>query len=44
MGVYKKDNRWMIDYYLSDGKRRREVVKIKGVDPNKITRQVLLKH
>lgn len=43
MGVYKKDNRWMIDYYLSDGKRRREVVKIKGIDPNKITRQDALK-
>lgn len=43
MGVYKKDNRWMLDYYLLDGSRKREVVKIKGVDPSKITRQDALK-
>ena len=39
MGVYKKDNRWYIDYYLPDGKRKREIVTIPGVDPSKITRQ-----
>ena len=39
MGVYKKENRWYIDYYLPDGKRKREVVTIPGIDPSKITRQ-----
>ncbi len=43
MGVYKKDNRWYIDYYLPDGSRKRETVKIPGVDPSKITRQDALK-
>lgn len=33
MGVYKKNNRWYIDYYLPTGKRKRETVTIKGVDP-----------
>jgi hypothetical protein len=23
MGVFKKDNRWYIDYYLPDGKRKK---------------------
>lgn len=39
MGVYKKDNRWYIDYYLPDGKRKRETVTIEGVEASKITRQ-----
>ena len=43
MGVYKKENRWIIDYDLPsiNGKRnrKREVVTIPGVDPSKITRQ-----
>jgi integrase len=39
MAVYRKDNRWYIDYYLPDGKRKREIVTIPGVDPSKITRQ-----
>jgi integrase len=26
MGVYQKGNRWYIDYYLPDGRRKREVV------------------
>ena len=26
MGVYQKGNRWMIDYYLLDGTRKRESV------------------
>jgi hypothetical protein len=26
MGVYVKGNRWFIDYYLPDGRRKREVV------------------
>ncbi|HEX3034437.1 MAG TPA: tyrosine-type recombinase/integrase [Thermodesulfobacteriota bacterium] len=39
MGVYKKDNRWYIDYYLPDGKRKRETVTIPDVDPSKITRE-----
>ena len=26
MGVYKKNNRWIIDYYLPSRKRKREVV------------------
>ena len=37
MGVYKKDNRYYIDYYLPDGKRKREVVTIQGTDPSTIT-------
>jgi len=43
MGVYKKNNRWLIDYYLPDGKRKREVVTIKGIDPSNINRQDALK-
>jgi len=43
MAVYKKDNRWYIDYYLPDGKRKRETVTIPGVDPNHINRQDALK-
>ncbi len=43
MGVYKKDNRWYLDYYLPDGKRKREAVKIRGLDPSKITRLDALK-
>lgn len=39
MGVLKKKNRWYIDYYLPNGKRKREVVTVKGVDPSKITRE-----
>ncbi|MGE5444844.1 MAG: hypothetical protein ACM3SR_09620 [Ignavibacteriales bacterium] len=39
MGVFKKNNRWYIDYYLPDGKRKREIVTIPGVDPPKVTRQ-----
>jgi len=39
MGVYKKDNRWYIDYYLPNGRRKREVVSIEGVDPSKINRE-----
>ena len=39
MAVYKKNNRWYIDYYLSNGKRKREVVSIEGVDPSKINRE-----
>jgi len=38
MGAYQKGNRWYIDYYLPDGKRKREVVTIPGVDPETITR------
>jgi hypothetical protein len=36
MGVFVKGNRWYIDYYLPDGRRKREVVG--HVD--KITRSV----
>lgn len=43
MPVYKKKNRWYIDYFLPDGRRKREVVKIRGVDPKRITRQDALK-
>ena len=39
MGVYKKDNRWYIDYYLPNGKRKRETVSIEGVNPSKINRE-----
>jgi len=39
MGVYKKNNRWYIDYYLPSGQRKREVVNIEGVDPLKINRE-----
>ena len=28
MGVYKKEERWYIDYYLPTGKRKREVISI----------------
>jgi len=31
MGVNKKDNRWYVDYYKPDGKRKRDVVSISGV-------------
>jgi hypothetical protein len=43
MGVFKKANRWYIDYYLPDGKRKREVASIPGVDPFKVTPQEALK-
>jgi integrase len=43
MAVYKKNNRWYLDYYLPNGKRKREVVTIPGVDPQHITRQDALK-
>lgn len=43
MGVFKKDNRWYLDYYLPDGKRKREIVTIPGADPSKITRKDALK-
>ncbi len=39
MGEFKKDNRLQVDYYLPDGKRKREIVTIPGVDPSKIIRQ-----
>jgi len=39
MAVYKKNGRYNIDYYLPNGKRKREVVKISGVDPKDITRK-----
>jgi hypothetical protein len=39
MGVYRKDNRWYLDYYLPDGTRKREIVTIPGVDPSKVSRQ-----
>lgn len=39
MGVFKKNNRWYIDYYLPNGKRKREVVTIEGVDPSKLNRE-----
>jgi len=39
MAVYKKNGRYHIDYYLPNGKRKREVVKISGVDPKDITRK-----
>jgi integrase len=43
MATFKKGNRQYIDYYLPNGNRKREVVKIKGVDPERITRQDALK-
>lgn len=43
MGVFKKDNRWYIDYYLPDGKRKREIVTIPSVDPSNIKRQDAIK-
>lgn len=43
MGVYKKHNRWYIDYYLPDGNRKREVVTIEGISPDQISRQDALK-
>jgi len=43
MGVYKKENRWYIDYYQPDGKRKRETVTITGIDPSNINRLDALK-
>jgi hypothetical protein len=43
MGVFKKGNLCYIDYYLPDGKRKREVVTIPGVDPARVTRLDALK-
>jgi len=43
MGVYKENNRWYIDYYQPNGKRRREVVTIPKVDPSNINRLDALK-
>lgn len=39
MAVFKKDNRWYIDYYRPDGRRKREIVTIPGIDPARVTRQ-----
>lgn len=39
MGVYKKNNRWILDYYLPSGNRKREVVTISGIDPAQINRE-----
>jgi len=39
MGVYKRGNRWWLDFYLLNGKRMREPVTVKGIPPEKITRQ-----
>ena len=39
MGVYRKHNRWYIDYYMPNRKRKREVVSIPGVDPSRINRE-----
>jgi len=39
MSVYKKRNRWYIDYYLPDGTRKREAVSIKGKAPERVTRE-----
>lgn len=39
MGVYKKGHRWYIDYYMPNGKRKREVVSIPAVDPSRINRE-----
>ena len=43
MAVYKKNERWYIDYYLPSGKRKREVVTIPGVNPAQINRQDAIK-
>ncbi|MFI5324455.1 MAG: hypothetical protein ACHQ6U_13245, partial [Thermodesulfobacteriota bacterium] len=43
MGVYKKKNRWYLDYSQPDGKRKREVVSIEGKRPEDITRNDALK-
>jgi len=39
MAVFKKNGRYYIDYYLPNGKRKREVVRISGEDPKEITRK-----
>ena len=39
MAVYKKKERWYLDYYLPDGNRKREVVTIPGIDPAHINRE-----
>lgn len=43
MAVFKKRNRWYIDYYLPNGNRKREVITIQGVDPAQINRQDAIK-
>ncbi|MDA2920021.1 hypothetical protein MYX76_11110 [Desulfobacterota bacterium AH_259_B03_O07] len=43
MAVYKKNIRWYKDYYQPDGKRKREIVTISGIDPKHINRQDALK-
>jgi integrase len=44
MATYKKGNRHYIDYYLPNGGgRKREVVKVDGIDPERVTRQDALK-
>jgi integrase len=43
MAVYKKNNRWYIDYYQPDGKRKREIESIKGLETYEITRQHAIK-
>ncbi len=42
MGVYKRVDRWYLDYYLPNGQRVRERVTIKGVDPSRITKKLAL--
>ncbi len=36
MGAYKKDDRWYVDYYKPDGKRKREIATIPAFRKNNI--------
>lgn len=42
MGVYKRGERWWLDYYLPNGQRVREPITIKGIDPSRIDRRLAL--
>lgn len=42
MGVYKRGERWWLDYYIPGGQRVREPVSIKGKHPSEITRRLAL--
>ncbi|NIP39100.1 MAG: site-specific integrase [Candidatus Dadabacteria bacterium] len=42
MSVRKRNSRWHVDTYDSNGKRVRKAVRIKGIDPDNITKQQAL--
>jgi len=44
MSVRKRNNRWHVDTYDSNGNRVRKAVRIKGIDPDNITKQLALNY